>query len=120
LQDIFQDLKGILCREGFPVDEDEENLEEDHDEEDPYETYDEDEFLISSLPLNKDIQTYASPSHQEDNMMSYNPFENFDDVVFHECGNEESHQKDLDEVSLVEVLNDTLLSTLPFEKNEVL
>jgi hypothetical protein len=34
LQDTFQELKDVLCREGFPVDEDEENLEEDPDEED--------------------------------------------------------------------------------------
>jgi hypothetical protein len=24
------------------------------------------------------------------NMMSYNPFENFDDALFHDCGNEEN------------------------------
>jgi hypothetical protein len=32
LQDTFQELKDALCREGFPIDEDEENLEEDPDE----------------------------------------------------------------------------------------
>jgi hypothetical protein len=53
-------------------------------------------------------------------MMSYNPFENFDDALFHECGNEENCQRDLDEVSLVEGLNETLLSTFPSEENEVL
>jgi hypothetical protein len=34
LQDTFQELKDVLCREGFPIDEDEEKLEEDPDEED--------------------------------------------------------------------------------------
>jgi hypothetical protein len=49
-------------------------------------------------------------------MMSYNPFENFDDALFNDCGNEKNCQKDLDEVSLVEGLNETLLSALPFEE----
>jgi hypothetical protein len=62
------------------------------------ETYDEDE--VSSLPLDEDIQTFASPTPQEDNMTSYNPFENFDDALFHDCGNEEKCQKDLHEFSL--------------------
>jgi hypothetical protein len=86
LQDTFQELKDILCREGFHVDEDEEKIEEYPDEEDLDETYDEDE--VSSLPLDEDIQTSASPTHQEENMMSYNPFENFDDALFHDFGNE--------------------------------
>jgi hypothetical protein len=123
LQDTFQELKDVLCREGFPIDEDEEKLEEDPDEvshvEDPDETFDEDEVLISSLPLDEDIQASASPAHQEKNMMSYNPFENFDDALFHDCGNEESCKENLDEVSFVEGLNETLLSTFPFEEDEV-
>jgi hypothetical protein len=79
--------------------------------------FDEDE--ASSLPLDENIQTSASPAHQEENMMSYNPFENFDDALFHDCGNEESCQKDIDEVSLAEGLSKTLLSTVPFEEDEV-
>ena len=47
------------------------------------------EHEVSSLPLDEDIHTYTSPAHQEENMMSYNPFENFDDALFHDCGNEE-------------------------------
>ena len=47
--------------------------------------------------------------------MSYNPFENFDDSVFHDFGNEQNYQKDIDEVSLAEGMNETLLSGLPFE-----
>jgi hypothetical protein len=61
LQDTFQELKDVLGREGFLVDEDEEKLEEDPDEEDLDETYDEDE--VSSLPLDEDIQTFAPPAH---------------------------------------------------------
>jgi hypothetical protein len=113
LQDTFQELKDVLCREDFPVDEDKENLEEDLDE-----TYDEDE--VYSLPLDEDIHTSTSPAHQEENMMSYNPFEIFYDALFHECGNEENFQRDLDEYSLVEGLNKTVLYAFPFKENEVL
>jgi hypothetical protein len=51
-------------------------------------------------------------------MMSYNPFENFDDALFHDYGNEENCQKDLDEVSLAKGLNETFSSTVPFEEDE--
>jgi hypothetical protein len=121
LQDYFQELKHTLCRECFSINDEtiyEEKLEEYLDEEDLDETYDEDE--VSSLPLDEDIQTPASPAHKEDNMMSYNPFENFDDVLFHDCGNEENFQKDLDEVFLVEGLKETLSSTSPFEEAKVI
>jgi hypothetical protein len=53
-------------------------------------------------------------------MMSYNPFENFDDALFHDYGNEENCQRGLDEVSLAEGLNKTLLSIVPFEEDEVI
>jgi hypothetical protein len=52
-------------------------------------------------------------------MTSYNPFENLDDALFHDCGNEESCQKDIGEVSLAEGLNETFLPTFPFEEDEV-
>jgi hypothetical protein len=52
-------------------------------------------------------------------MMSYNPFENFDDALFHEFGNEENCQKNLDKVSFPEGLNETLSSTIPFKEDEV-
>ena len=99
LQDAFQELKHTLYQEGFPIDDEtiyEEKIEEDPDEEDSDETYDEDE--VFALPLDEDIQTSAPPAHQEENMMSYDPFENFDDALFHDCGNEENCQKDHDEV----------------------
>jgi hypothetical protein len=66
----------------------EENLEEDPDEEDSNKTCDQDE--VSSLPLDEDTHIFSSLAHQEENMMSYNPFENFDDALFHDCGNEEN------------------------------
>jgi hypothetical protein len=116
LQDAFQELKHTLCREGFLIDDeiiDEENLEEDLDEEDPDEMYDEDE--VYSLPLDEDIHTSPPPAHQEEKMISYKPFENFDDALFHDCENEENCQRDLDEVSLAEGLNKTLLYAFPFE-----
>jgi hypothetical protein len=53
-------------------------------------------------------------------MMSYNPFEKFDDALFHEFENKEKGQKDLDEVSLAEGLRKTLLFDSPFEANEVI
>jgi hypothetical protein len=51
-------------------------------------------------------------------MMSYNPFENLDDTLFYDCGNEENCQKEPNELSLVEGLNKTLLSTFPFEEDD--
>jgi hypothetical protein len=48
-------------------------------------------------------------------MMSCNPFENFDDALLHDYGNEENFLKDIDEVSLIEGLNETLLPSFPFE-----
>jgi hypothetical protein len=74
----------------------EERLEGDLDEEDPDEIYDEEE--VFSLPIDEDIQTFVSPAHQEENMMTCNPFENFDYALFHVFGNKEKCQKDLDEV----------------------
>jgi hypothetical protein len=52
--------------------------------------------------------------------MTYNHFENFDDALFHHCVNEEKIQKDLDEVSLVEGMNETLLSIFMLEEDEVI
>jgi hypothetical protein len=96
----------------------EERLEGDLDEEDPVDIYDEDE--VFSLPLDEDIQTFVSPTHQEEKIMSYNPFENFDDALIHDFGNKEKRQKELDEVSLAEGLSKTLFSDFPFEGNEAI
>ena len=91
LQDALEELKHALCREGFPVDDEtideevleghiyEESYQEDSDEfshvDDLDKTFDEDEVLISSLPLDENIQSFAPPLHQEENMMSCDPFE---------------------------------------------
>jgi hypothetical protein len=80
--------------------------------------YDEDE--VSSLPLDEDILTSAPPAHQEENTMIYNPLENFDDALFHDCGNEENCPKDLDEVSLAEGFKEALSYSFPFEENKVI
>jgi hypothetical protein len=42
------------------------------------------------------------------------------DSLFHDCGNEENYQKDLDVVFLAEGLKETLSSTIPFEEDEVI
>jgi hypothetical protein len=53
-------------------------------------------------------------------MMSYNPFEKFNDALFHEFGNEKNYQRNLDEFYLAGVLNKTLIYVFPFEDNEFL
>jgi hypothetical protein len=91
LQDSFQEPKHTLCREGFPINDetiDEEKLEENMDE-----TYDEDE--VSSLPLDEDIQTSAPQTHQEENMMIFDPLEDLDDVLFHDLESEEVSEENL-------------------------
>jgi hypothetical protein len=66
----------------------EESYQEDPDEfshvEDLDETFDEDEVLISALPFDEDIQAFVPPAHQEENMMSCDPFEDLDDTLFHD------------------------------------
>jgi hypothetical protein len=114
LQDTFQELKHALCREGFPDETIEEEMLEESYQEDPDEvshvvdldeTFDEDEVLISSLPLDEDIQASAPPAHQEENMMSCDPFEDLDDTLFHDFGSEE-------------VLEEPLDATDPFERRK--
>jgi hypothetical protein len=56
----------------------------------------EDEVLVSSLPFDEDIQASVPPAHQEENMISYNPFKNFDDTLFHDFGSEEVLEEPLD------------------------
>jgi hypothetical protein len=63
----------------------EESHQEDFDE-DLDKTFDEDEVLIPALPFDKDIQTLVPPAHQEENMMSCDPFEKLDDTLFHDFG----------------------------------
>jgi hypothetical protein len=91
LQDSFQELKHVLCIEGFWVKDetiDEEVLEgqiceesyQAHPEEVSHVQYlddmfDEDEVLIFAFPLDENIQASVIPAHQQENMMSCDPFE---------------------------------------------
>jgi hypothetical protein len=93
LEDDFQELKHTLCREGFLINDEtideevleekthENKLEDDPDEENPDETFVE-EVFISTLPFDKDIQASVPPTHQEENMISYNHFEDLDETLF--------------------------------------
>jgi hypothetical protein len=87
-----------LYREGFPVDDETINEEwkvedEDSHAEDLNKTFDEDEVIVSSLPLDEDIQA----------SMSCDPFKDL--TLFHNCGSEE-------------VLEEPLDMTDPFEKRK--
>jgi hypothetical protein len=64
--------------------------------EDPYKTFDENEVFISALPFDEYIQVYVHHGHQEENMMSCNPFEDIDDTLFHDLGSEEGLEEPLD------------------------
>jgi hypothetical protein len=66
------------------------------------ETFDEEEALISSLPFVEDIHAFVPPSHQEENMMSYNPFEDLDETLFRDFGSEEVLAKPLDAIDVSE------------------
>jgi hypothetical protein len=61
--------------------------------------------FISSLPLDEDIHASAPPTHQEENMMICDPFEDLDDALFHDFGSKE-------------VLEEPLDATCPFEKRK--
>jgi hypothetical protein len=112
LEDAFQELEHVLCREGFPINDDkideevleehthESKLEEYPDEEVLDETYDEEEVLISTLPFDEDIQPFVPPAHQEENMISDNPFEDLHDALFCDFGSEELLEEPLDATDL--------------------
>jgi len=83
--------------------------------EDLDETFDEDEVLIFALPFDKDIQASIPPAHQEENMMSCDPFEYLDNTLFHDFGSEEV----LEETSLLmkeRFSNLSLLMHMMFKK----
>jgi hypothetical protein len=58
--------------------------------------------LIYALPLDEDIQASVPPAHQEENMMSCDPFEDLDDTLFHDFGSEEVLEEPLDATDLFE------------------
>jgi hypothetical protein len=93
LQDDFQELKHTLCREGFSIDDettDEEKVEENPDEEDPDARFD------------KVIQTFVPPTHQEENIISDNPFEYLDDTLLCDFRSEEVLEEPLDATNIFE------------------
>jgi hypothetical protein len=114
LEDAFQELKHTLYIEGFPINYEtidervleehthENKLEEDPDEENLDETFDEEEVLISTLPFDEDIQAFVAPAHQEENMISDNPFEDLDDTLFRDFGSKEVLEEPLDTIDLFE------------------
>ena len=71
----------------------EESFQEDPDEayhvEDFEALFNEDEVLSLNDP-DEEIQTTIPPTHQEENTMSYDPFEDLDDNLFHDPGSEEA------------------------------
>jgi hypothetical protein len=58
--------------------------------------------FISTLPFDEDIQAFVPPTHQEENMISDNPFEYLDDTLFLDFGSEEVLEEPLDATDLSE------------------
>jgi hypothetical protein len=58
--------------------------------------------IISSIPFDEDIHDFVPPTHQEENMMSYDPFEDLDDTLFNEFGSEKVLEETLDTVDPLE------------------
>jgi hypothetical protein len=54
--------------------------------------------LVSILPFDEDIQAHVPPAHQKENMVSYNPLENFDDTLFHDFISKEVPEEPLDAI----------------------
>jgi hypothetical protein len=74
----------------------EKNLEEYPDDENLDETFDEEEVFISTLSFDEHIQGFAPAAHQEENMISDNPFQDLDDNLFYDFGSEELLEEPLD------------------------
>jgi hypothetical protein len=74
----------------------EESFQEDHDEayhvEDSEEAFNEDEVLSLNDP-NEDIQAIIPLTRQEEKTMSYDPFKDLDDNLFHDPGSEGALQE---------------------------
>jgi hypothetical protein len=71
-------------------------------------TMDDDDSLWSivfSIPFDEYIQSYVPLVNKKENMASYNPFENFDDTLFHDFGNEEVLEEDIHGISFQEDLS---------------
>jgi len=55
----------------------------------------EDEVHVFSLPFDEDIESYVSLVNQKKSMTSYNPFEEFDDTILYDFGNEEVIEEEI-------------------------
>jgi hypothetical protein len=64
-----------------------EYIDESYHVEDSEEAFNEDEVISLNDP-DEDIQAFIPPMHQEENTMSYDPFEDLDDILFHDPGSE--------------------------------
>jgi len=84
----------------------EESYQEDIDDvsraRNPDKTFDEDKVLIPDLPLDEDIQAIVSPTDQEENIVSGDPFEYLDNILFHDLGSEEVLEEKLDMIDPLE------------------
>jgi hypothetical protein len=85
-EELMNQVKEMLEEHAY-----EESFQEDPDEayhvEDSEEAFNEDEVLSLNDP-DEDIQAAIPPTHQEENTMSYDPFEDLDDSLFHDPGSE--------------------------------
>jgi hypothetical protein len=100
LQDAFQEIKHTLCREGFLIDDetiDEEVLDR-HICEENYQAHLEEVSHVEYLDetFDEDIQAFVPPTHQQENMLSCNPFENLDVTLFHTFGSKQALEEILD------------------------
>jgi len=96
-------LEGHIYEESYQEDPDELSHVEEMDE-----TFDEDEVLIYALPFVEDIQASVPFAHQEENMMSCNPFQDLYDTLFHDFGSEEVLEEPLDVTYFLEKTNKVL------------
>ena len=55
--------------------------------------------VLDDLPLNEVIQAFDAPTKQEVNMVSYFPFQDFDDALFYDLESEEVLEEPLDVLS---------------------
>jgi hypothetical protein len=82
----------------FPCEYEEEHFDETHHVEDltHKEAPHEDEALTFSPLFDEVIQASIPPAHEEENMVSYTPFQVFDDALFYDLESEEVLEEPLD------------------------
>jgi hypothetical protein len=84
--------------------------------EDNEETPHEDEVLVSTPPFDEVIQASIPPTHEEENMVSYTPFQDFDDALFYDSESEEVLEEPLDalEPSCYNKIDDVITNIYEF------